>query len=298
MSEERDFYSILQVNRKATADEIERAYERLSRLYDPERSKKRRAAERWALIKEAYETLSDDSTRAAYDRSMGSGLNVPSLGGGESAVTSFLSSRYGLPSIAGLVVAIVVVAVLVSVFSGNDDDSAVGAINTPSASIGDTPTPIAPATPPPVVGDKVTTESGLTYIEVTPGTGASPVLGDTVVVNYTGWLESDGTKFDSSVDRGQPSEFVLGQVIGGWNEGLALMREGGTTRLIIPSDLAYGDAGRGTIPPGATLIFDIELIEVKPAATPTPASTETGTATNTPSASDTTTPDPDGEAIE
>lgn len=268
MSEERDYYSILQVNRKATADEIERAYERLSRLYDPEQSKKRRAAERWALIKEAYATLSDDSARAAYDRSMGSGLSVPGLGGGESAVTRFLSSRYGLPSIAGLVVAIVVVAVLVSVFSGDDDDSSVEAVNTPSVSVDDTPIPIAPANPPPVVGDGVTTESGLTHIEITPGTGASPVLDDTVVVHYTGWLEADGTKFDSSVDRGSPSEFVLGQVIDGWNEGLALMSEGGTTRLIIPSDLAYGEGGSGSIPPGATLIFDVELIEVKPAAAP------------------------------
>ncbi|MCH8815649.1 MAG: FKBP-type peptidyl-prolyl cis-trans isomerase [Chloroflexi bacterium] len=299
MSEQRDFYSILQVNRKATADDIERAYERLSRLYDPEQSKKRRAAERWALIKEAYETLSDDSARAAYDRSMGSGLSVPVLGR-ESAVTSFLSSRYGLPTIAGLVVAIVVVAVLVSVFSGDDDSSAVGAISTPSASVDDTPIPIAPATPPPVVGDEVTTESGLTYIEITAGTGASPVLDDTVVVHYTGWLESDGTKFDSSVDREQPFDFVLGrgEVIAGWDEGLALMSEGGTTRLIIPSDLAYRDTGQGTIPPGATLIFDIELIEVKPTATPDPASTDTGTGTNTPAPSGTTTPNPDSEATE
>jgi FKBP-type peptidyl-prolyl cis-trans isomerase len=114
----------------------------------------------------------------------------------------------------------------------------------------------------------VTTESGLTYIEVTPGTGVSPVLGDSVVVHYTGWLESDGTKFDSSVDRGSPSEFILGQVIDGWNEGLALMSEGGTTRLIIPSDLGYGEDGSGSIPPGATLIFDVELIEVKPTASP------------------------------
>ncbi len=264
MSEEQDYYSILQINRKATADEIERAYERLSRLYDPGESKKRHAAERWTLIKEAYETLSDDSARAAYDGSMGPGLGVR-----ESVVTGFLSSRYGLASIAGLIVAIVAVAVFVAVFSGDSDDSAASAIDTPSASIVD----IAPASPPPVVGDGVTTESGLTYIEITPGTGPSPILGDGVVVHYTGWLESDGTKFDSSVDTGSPFEFVLGgQVIDGWNEGVALMSEGGTTRLIIPSDLAYGEGGSGSIPPGATLIFDVELIEVVSGASPPPDS--------------------------
>ena len=265
MSDERDYYSILQINRRATTGEIERAYERLSRLYHPEQSKKRHAAERWTLIKEAYETLSDDSARAAYDRSMGSGL-----GARESVVTGFLSSRYGLASIAGLVIAVVAKAVLLSVFSGDSDDSAASAIDTPSASIVN----IAPASPPPVVGDGVTTESGLTYIEITPGTGPSPILGDGVVVHYTGWLESDGTKFDSSLDTGSPAEFVLGNVIEGWNEGLALMSEGGTTRLIIPSDLAYGEGGSGSIPPGATLIFDVELIEVVSGKSP-PADSET-----------------------
>ncbi|HRW68136.1 FKBP-type peptidyl-prolyl cis-trans isomerase, partial [Lentimicrobium sp.] len=93
----------------------------------------------------------------------------------------------------------------------------------------------------------------------------SPVAGKTVKVHYTGTL-LDGTKFDSSVDRGQPFEFVLGQgqVIQGWDEGIAMMKKGGKARLIIPSAIAYGENGRmPTIPPSATLIFDVELIDFK-----------------------------------
>ena len=295
MTEDQDYYSILQVNRKATADEIGRAYERLSELYDPGHSKKRRAAERMELVQEAYDTLDDEARRAAYDRSLGSGLTVPGFSGGETAVTKFLSSRYGLPSIAGLVVAIVIAAVLVSVFSGDDGSGA-------------TPNPDNDATssdgPPPVTGAEVTTESGLTYIQVTLGTGESPVLGDTVSVHYTGWLEEDGTKFDSSVDRGVPTEFGLDGVIEGWTEGLQLMKEGGTTRLIIPGDLAYGSAGRApNIPPDATLVFDIELLGVNPTPAPTPAPSETTPATagptNSPGPSTTSeptsTPEPGSE---
>ena len=92
-----------------------------------------------------------------------------------------------------------------------------------------------------------------------------PVMGQTVVVHYTGWLE-DGTKFDSSLDRGQPFSFTLGVggVIPGWDEGVATMKVGTTRQLVIPSDLGYGDAGSGgTIPPGATLIFEVELLAVQ-----------------------------------
>ena len=96
------------------------------------------------------------------------------------------------------------------------------------------------------------------------GTGASAANGKIVSVHYTGWLE-DGTKFDSSVDRGEPFDFVLGegQVIQGWDEGVATMRVGDKVRLTIPPEMAYGEGGYpGAIPPSATLIFEVELLAV------------------------------------
>ena len=101
------------------------------------------------------------------------------------------------------------------------------------------------------------------------GTGASPKTGQTCVMHYTGWLYSNGakgTKFDSSVDRGQPFEFPIGmkRVIAGWDEGVATMQVGGKRTLIIPPELGYGARGAGgVIPPNATLMFDVELLGVK-----------------------------------
>jgi peptidylprolyl isomerase len=116
---------------------------------------------------------------------------------------------------------------------------------------------------------EVTTPSGLRIIDVKPGTGPVPHAGQTVTVNYTGWLFVDGKKgkkFDSSLDRGEPFSFTLGQgqVIKGWDEGLATMHVGGKRTLIIPPDLGYGARGAGgDIPPGATLMFDVDLLGAK-----------------------------------
>jgi FKBP-type peptidyl-prolyl cis-trans isomerase FkpA len=111
------------------------------------------------------------------------------------------------------------------------------------------------------------------YTETAAGTGASPTSADKVKVHYRGTL-IDGSEFDSSHKRGQPIEFSLGQVIGCWTEGLQKMKVGGKATLVCPSDLAYGDRGRPGILPGATLIFDVELIDIvkvePPAATPPP----------------------------
>jgi peptidylprolyl isomerase len=115
----------------------------------------------------------------------------------------------------------------------------------------------------------VTTSSGLQIVDTKVGTGASPRSGQTVVVHYTGWLYVNGArgkKFDSSVDRNEPFSFPIGrgQVIRGWDEGVASMKIGGKRTLIIPPQLGYGARGAGgAIPPNATLIFDVELLGVK-----------------------------------
>jgi FKBP-type peptidyl-prolyl cis-trans isomerase len=113
--------------------------------------------------------------------------------------------------------------------------------------------------------DVTTTASGLQYQILQPGDGAVAKAGQQVTVHYTGWL-TDGTKFDSSVDRGQPFQFTLGagQVIKGWDEGVAGMKVGEKRKLTIPSNLGYGSQGAGgVIPPNATLVFDVQLLGVQ-----------------------------------
>jgi peptidylprolyl isomerase len=129
------------------------------------------------------------------------------------------------------------------------------------------PGPPPPPEAPTVVeeADFTTTDSGLKYYDFEEGSGASPETGQTVEVHYTGWLE-DGTMFDSSLMRGQPFNFQIGvgQVIPGWDEGVASMKVGGKRQLVIPAELAYGEQGAGgVIPPGATLVFEVELLDVK-----------------------------------
>ena len=114
-----------------------------------------------------------------------------------------------------------------------------------------------------------TTPSGLQYEDTVEGTGASPKTGQTCVMHYTGWLfenKTKGKKFDSSLDRGQPFEFPIGQgrVIQGWDEGVATMKVGGKRTLVIPPSIGYGAKGAGgVIPPNATLLFEVELLGVK-----------------------------------
>jgi peptidylprolyl isomerase len=132
---------------------------------------------------------------------------------------------------------------------------------------------IATSAPAPVEaqaeGRPFTQASGLKIVETKVGTGASPKTGQICVMHYTGWLYQNGqkgAKFDSSLDRGQPFEFPLGkgQVIKGWDDGVAGMKVGGKRTLIIPPDLGYGARGAGgVIPPHATLMFEVELLAVK-----------------------------------
>lgn len=126
-------------------------------------------------------------------------------------------------------------------------------------------TQLAQLTPPgtPSSAERIVTGSGLAYQDIVVGTGNPAAVGSSVTVHYTGWL-ADGTMFESSYS-GDPFTLVLGNrsVIAGWEEGLLGMQVGGIRKLIIPSDLGYGDSGSGSIPPGATLIFEVEMIAIE-----------------------------------
>ncbi len=171
-----------------------------------------------------------------------------------------MSARVALVAAVVATPIIFALALILFVIDGDDDGVA-------PAIVSASPTPASVDTGPPPVADEPTfSDSGLGIIDIEIGTGETPAPGQTLVVHYTGWVSADGTKFDSSLDRGTPFEFALGagQVIAGWDEGLATMKVGGKRRLIIPAELAYGEQGRPpTIPAGAELTFDVELVEIK-----------------------------------
>jgi len=274
LAAQRDYYAILQLNQNASEQAIAASYKRLSRIYDPQTSKKARASQRKRELDEAYAVLSDARRRAEYDRLRARGLrpNEMAAAGPKSRLRQTLDDWLYNPYIfAGLaatgVIVIVIALVLISVFGGGGSTT----VLQPSGS----PAGLAPATPPAVAGQPVTTASGLQYIDITPGTGDSPAAGQQVTVNYTGWLQSDNTKFDSSLDRNEPFSFILGgNVIKGWDEGVATMKVGGKRRLIVPPDLAYGGQAQGPIPANSTLIFDIDLLNISQPSASAPATAQ------------------------
>ncbi|MBI4864830.1 MAG: FKBP-type peptidyl-prolyl cis-trans isomerase [Candidatus Riflebacteria bacterium] len=158
---------------------------------------------------------------------------------------------------------LVVVSVFVVVGCGEEKPApSESATPVPTVSAAAAPGVVVPST---AAGAVQTMPSGLKIEDLKVGDGASPNPGQTAVVHYTGWL-TDGTKFDSSVDRGRPFEFPIGagRVIKGWDEGVATMKIGGKRKLTIPPEIGYGATGAGTkVPPNATLIFEVELLEVK-----------------------------------
>ena len=262
---QKDYYAILQVNRNAKQEDIEKAYKRLSTTYDPSTSNKKRAAQRHADVAAAYAVLGDPRRRRQYDRQLASDL----ASAGSMRPADVLSNRFVLLGSGLIFITVLVILGLVLLVGGGSSSSDLVSNVSPTA----TPAPPArtpPASPPAVSGTPTTLPDGLQYIIVTPGSGAPVATGDTVSVQYSGWLQDTGALFDSSYKTGTPFSVTVGagQVIKGWDEGLVGMLPGETRRLIIPPDLAYGANGQPpTIPADATLIFDIDLLS---AATPTP----------------------------
>jgi peptidylprolyl isomerase len=263
---DKDYYSVLGVGADADTTAIEEAYERLAKEYHPDLTQEPDDRERMRELDEAFDVLDNPQRRSEYDRSRAApGEPLPDQPSGEPGPPDQPSGRpkrgarlegtaprdigplvRGVLTIVGAAVVMVLAYLLVDLVASEDGGGG-------------------------TVGEEVTTSSGLKYVDLVLGTGESPKQGETVVVNYTGTLE-DGTKFDSSLDRGAPGEFVLGELIDGFDEGVETMKVGGKRKLIIPSDLAYGPsgAGDGTIPPNATLLFDVELLEIRAASTPPP----------------------------
>ena len=239
-----DFYAILELQPMASPKEIEGAYERLAKLYQPDPDKDPTDPGKMRQINDAFDVLDDPARRAEYDRSRVIGapsyVASPSSAGDTVAEDSKPLDRRAISAV-GLIalgVGAIVAAVVLALFVILDDDGDSGLIQT---------------------------ASGLQFREIVSGDGDVPQPGDLVFVHYIGTFE-DGTQFDSSYD-GEPISFVLGtgQVIAGWDEGIGLMNVGDRHELIIPPELAYGESGRAPIPPNSTLIFDVFLTAYEPA---------------------------------
>ena len=172
-----------------------------------------------------------------------------------------------------IIVALAVVGVVTWRAIGNGSRATVSSADaTTTAQVRATATysVLAPDLPPAVTGTPTTTSDGLQYIDLKVGTGNTVKEGDTVNVNYNGWVQSTEVRFDSSYidNNGKPAQLTIasGQVIQGWVEGIAGMKVGGERRLIIPPSLAYGDQANGPIPANSTLIFDVEIVSIQPSS--------------------------------
>jgi peptidylprolyl isomerase len=255
VSDEKDYYAVLDINPHADRRAIAEAYERLARKYQPDDNAPPSDPQAMREIDEAFDVLDDPERRAAYDRmrqqrtvaelepppaavaaGWAPGDETAAMPGGEASGPSWLS-QYGGPLLLGLgALAFIIGGVILLVVALTGDSEST-----------------------------VTLASGLQYVEVKEGSGEPPKQGDGLNAHYTGTLE-DGTQFDTSRD-GNPFVFLLGDdpaIIEGWHQGFATMREGGQRKLIIPPELAYGEegSGDGTIPANATLTFDVELVDI------------------------------------
>jgi peptidylprolyl isomerase len=230
VTEQPDYYAILEIEPTASRKEIERAYEVLASRYQPDPDQAPAEPEKMRLVNEAFDVLDDPERRASYHEARQ--LPPPSTAtrGRVPDARTLFAFAIMLGGAAALIAGIVLGVLVVL-----DDDPAY-----------------------------VELDSGLKFRDIAEGSGDYPPPGSLVAVHYTGMRE-DGTVFDSSVG-GEPFRFELGrgQVIQGWDQGISSMRVGGRRELIVPPELGYGETGYGDlIPPNATLIFEVELVSVE-----------------------------------
>lgn len=283
---QKDYYAILQVNRNAKQEDIEKAYKRLSTTYDPSTSNKKRAAQRHADVADAYAVLRDPRRRRQYDRQLANDL----ASAGSMRPADVLSNRFVLLGSGIIFTTVLVILGLVLLLGGGGSSDIVANVS-PTASpaatptpvptptpFGQTPAPTPPPSPPTITGASTTLTDGLQYTIFQEGSGnTTAATGDSVTVNYSGWVQATGALFDSSLNPGRTPFTVqlgAGKVIKGWDEGLVGMKIGEKRRLIIPPTLGYGANANGPIPANSTLTFDVELLSATP-TTPTPVATAT-----------------------